>query len=84
MDHQWLAALTRGPDMRAKTRSLPLEISREPVIVEPCFTNGNNFRLARQLDQLLDRGFRRPLVIRMHADTRIDVCMLGGNAKHRG
>ena len=68
VNDQWLATRSGGSDMGTKALPLPLQIAAQTVVVQTGFTDGDNARVGCLLNQLIYGGFRRVLVIRMHAD----------------
>ena len=79
LSHESLGELSRfvartgRADMRAKSSSLPFDIASLARVVEPCFADGDDPRMARQLDQLIGVGLIAGGLIGVHADRSVDI-----------
>ena len=84
MDDQRLAAGACGPDVGPESLALPVQRLREPVVVQPRFSNRNDLGVPGEIHQRVDRRFWRPRGIGMYAHRGIDVVVSLGTLQDRG
>ncbi len=68
--------------MHAKALALPFEVTLEAVVIQARLADGDDFRMVRQVDQLLHGRLRGVLVVGMHTDRGEDMGILLGQREH--
>jgi hypothetical protein len=84
VDDERLVARARGADVIAEARTLPFEIPRQPIVVEPGFADRHDLGLPSERDQLIDRWLAGILGVGVHADGGVEILVLAGKTQHVG
>jgi len=82
VDDERLARSARRANMRAKTFALPVEVTRQPVIVEAGLADGDDLRFRGPRNQHVHGRLRGVLVIGMHADGGVQVVVVARECVH--
>ena len=73
VNNQGLASFQGGPDMGAKALALPFQITLETVVIEPGFTDRDDFRVVGQANQGIYIRLLAILRIGMNPDRSVQV-----------
>ena len=82
MNDKRLPALNCRTNMGTESVALPVQVSGQPVVIQPGFTDGDNFGMLSQTYQFGLGWLSFQFVIRMHADRGEKIVMLFSQFQH--